>query len=116
MFWYALCIICYDMCMLHFILSNLQYIRYTNTVLWIHFDVHHYIFFLCLTFFSIDFYSFAPMAFDLNEDLTSENSSVNSVAEFRIVEIDLNAEFDIVGDVRIEESAESNIVVNRFFV
>ena len=117
MFSYALCIICYGMCMLHFILSNLQYIRYTNTVLWIHFDVHHYIFYcLCLTFFSIDIYSFAPMTFDLNEDLASENSSVNSVAKIRVVEIDLNAEPDIVGDVGIEESAESNIVVNIFCV
>ena len=56
------------------------------------------------------------MAFDLNEDLASENSSVNSVAEIRVVEIDLNVEPDIVGDVGIEESAESNIVVNRFCV
>ena len=117
MFSYSFCISYYDMCVLHFILSNLQYIRYTNTVLWRHFDVHHYIFFcLCLTLFSIDFYSFVPMAFDLNEDLASENSSVNSVAEIRVVEIDLNAEPDIVGDVGIEESAESNIVVNRFCV
>jgi len=54
------------------------------------------------------------MTFDLNEDLTSENSRVNSIAEIRIVEIDLNAEPDIVGDVGIEESAESNIVVNIF--
>ena len=56
------------------------------------------------------------MAFDFNEDLVSENSSVNSVAEIRVVEIDLNAEPGIVGDVGIEESAESNIVVNRFCV
>ena len=56
------------------------------------------------------------MAFDLNEDLTSENSSVNSVAEIRIVEIDLNVEPDIVGDVGIEESAESNIGMNRFLL
>ena len=56
------------------------------------------------------------MTFDLNEDLASENSSVNSVAKIRVVEIDLNAEPDIVGDVGIEESAESNIVVNIFCV
>lgn len=50
------------------------------------------------------------MDFNLNEDLVSENSSVDGVAEIRGVGIDLNVEPDFVGDEGIEESADSEIV------
>lgn len=64
---------------------------------------------MCLTFYVIDVYSFAPMNFDLKEDLASDNSTVNDVAESKGVEIDLNAEPDFLAYVLSEGSVQSDI-------
>lgn len=49
------------------------------------------------------------MNFDLKEDLASDNSTVNDVAESKGVEIDLNAEPDFLAYVLSEGSVQSDI-------